>query len=404
MPVFSYKAKKEDATTVTGDVTARDADEALDMVIAKGLLPVSVAEKGDTSSTGAAHGRRVKPRQLHAFTFQLAKLLRSGIPLLRALEVLSRQMKSPREAYFAGVIRDVALNLSNGRSFSECLAGHAWIFPDIYVIMVRAGEESGRLKEILDSLAVYERKQDEIARQVRGALVYPAFMLVVGVGTVFFILSFVMPKIAVLFEGMRTSLPWPTVIVMSASHAVRAAWPVLFGLTLAGIVWGRFAAHSPQMRRALRSFLTGLPFLREFAIKTDMERFSRTLGLLLASGVPILKALETAVPSLEYEPLRRELVVCQERVAGGASLGACLSESSRIPDVMSQIIAIGEESGELAGSLKDVADTYEQEISEITRSATTLLEPLLILVVGLVVGFIVLAMLLPIFRMEMFVS
>ncbi|MEI8011021.1 MAG: type II secretion system F family protein [Candidatus Omnitrophota bacterium] len=404
MPVFSYKAKKDDAATVTGEVTARDADEALDMVVSQGLLPVNVVEKGESSMSSGVFIRTVNPRQLHAFTFQLAKLLRSGIPLLRSLDVLSRQMRSSREACLAGIIRDMALNLSNGRSFSECLAEHSPVFPDIYVTMVRAGEESGRLKEILESLAVYERKQDEISRQVRSALVYPAFMLVVGIGTVFFILGFVMPKISVLFDGMRTALPWPTVCVMSLSRAIRMAWPAIFVLAMAGAAWWRFAARSPHMRRKIGAFWMGLPVIREFTLKTDMERFSRTLSLLLASGVPILKALETAVPALEHESLRREFTSCQERVAGGASFGACLRESACVPDMMAQIIAIGEETGELSTSLKDVADTYEQEIAETTRSATTLLEPLLILVVGLVVGFIVLAMLLPIFRMEMFVS
>ncbi len=404
MPVFIYKAKKEDAVTVTGEVTARDADEALDMVVRQGLLPVSVDEKGANALPGAVRGQGVKPRQIHAFTRQLGSLLRSGVPLLRALEVLARQMHAPRDAHFAGIVRDVALNLRNGRSFSACLAEHPRVFADIYVTMVRAGEESGRLKEVLESLAVYERKQDEIARQVRGALVYPAFMLMVGVCTVFFILSFVMPKIAVLFEGMRVALPWPTRFVMGLSRAVRVAWPVLLGLAMAAAAGARFMALAPQIRRRFMAFVAALPFIREFTVKTDMERFARTLALLLGSGVPILKALETAVPSLAYEPLRRELSLCQERVAGGASLGACLRESPHIPDIMVQIIAIGEETGELAGSLKDVADTYEQEIAETTRSMTTLLEPLLILAVGLVVGFIVLAMLLPIFRMDMFAS
>ncbi len=337
----------------------------------------------------------------YAFTRQLVSLLKSGVPLLHALEVLHHQM---RDARFSEIINDVMVNLRNGRAFSSCLQDHPQAFPDIYIALVRAGEESGRLKELLASLTVYHRKQDEISQKVRGALTYPAFMLVVGIGTVLFILSFVMPKISVLFEGMHTVLPWPTRLIMGLSHAIRVAWPVVIVIIFLGALASRYVAQAPLFRRRIKSFLMDLPVIKDFAIKADMERFSRTLGLLLESGIPILKALEIAVPTLDYEPLRVELSVCQDRVAGGSSFGECLRESVNIPDIVAQLIVVGEESGELPGSLRDIADTYEQEITEATKTATTLLEPLLILIVGLVVGFIVFAMLMPIFQMDMFAA
>jgi type II secretory pathway component PulF len=400
MPVFFYKAKQDNAQTVSGEVTARDAEEAIDLVSQLGLLPISVEEK-DAITMGVSSSRRVKPRLVYAFTRQLVSLLKSGVSLLHALEVLHRQM---RDVNFGIIINDVIVNLRNGRSFSTCLQEHPRAFPDVYVALVRAGEESGRLKELLASLTVYHRKQDEISQKIRGALTYPAFMLVVGMGTVLFILSFVMPKISVLFEGMHTVLPWPTRLIMGLSHAVRVAWPVLIVGVFLGALAFRFMAQAPLLRRKVKAFLMGLPVIKDFSVKADMERFSRTLGLLLESGIPILKALEIAVPTLEHEPLRVELMVCQDRVAGGASLGECLRESVNIPDIVAQLIVVGEESGALPGSLRDIADTYEQEISEATKAATTLLEPLLILIVGLVVGFIVFAMLMPVFQMDMFAA
>jgi type II secretory pathway component PulF len=272
------------------------------------------------------------------------------------------------------------------------------------VALVRAGEESGRIKELLASLTVYHRKQDEISQKIRGALTYPAFMLVVGVGTVLFILSFVMPKISVLFDGMHTVLPWPTRMIMGLSHGLRVAWPLLAVAVFLAALVSRFIAQAPALRRRVKSFFMDLPVIKGLAVKADMERFSRTLGLLLESGIPILKALEIAVPTLDYEPLRAELAVCQERVAGGASFGECLRESVNVPDIVAQLIVVGEESGALPGALRDIADTYEQEIGEATKAATTLLEPLLILIVGLVVGFIVFAMLMPVFQMDMFAA
>jgi type II secretory pathway component PulF len=400
MPVFIYKAKQDNAQTVSGEVTARDPQEAVDLVSQLGLLPVSVEEKGAAASV-VLRTRRVKPRAVHAFTRQLVSLLKSGVPLLRALEVLQHQM---RDVPFSSITQDVIVNLRNGRTFSSCLQDHPRAFPDIYVALVRAGEESGRLKELLASLTVYHRKQDEISQKIRGALTYPAFMLVVGLATVIFILSFVMPRISVLFEGLQTELPWPTKLIMGLSHAVHVAWPALVVAVFLGAVVYRFVAQAPVLRRRIRSFFMGLPLIRDLAVKTDMERFSRTLGLLLESGIPILKALEIAVPTLEHEPLRAELALSKERVAGGASLGECLRESANIPDIVAQLIVVGEESGELPGSLRDIADTYEQEIGEATKAATTLLEPLLILIVGLVVGFIVFAMLMPVFQMDMFAA
>jgi type II secretory pathway component PulF len=400
MPVFIYKAKQDNAQTVSGEVTARDAQEAVELVSQLGLLPVSVEEKGIVAAS-VLGTRRIKSRLVYAFTRQLASLLKSGVPLLHALEVLQRQM---RDISFSVIINDVIVNLRNGRTFSSCLQDHPQAFPDIYVALVRAGEESGRLKELLVSLTVYHRKQDEISQKVRGALTYPAFMLVVGVGTVFFILGFVMPKISVLFEGMHTVLPWPTQFIMGLSHAVRVAWPAGLVLIFLGALAFRFMAQAPLLRRRMKSFFMDLPVIKGFAVKTDMERFARTLGLLLESGIPILKALEISVPTLEYEPLRIEMSSCQERVAGGASFGDCLRDSINIPDIVAQLIVVGEESGELPGSLRDIADTYEQEIGEATKAATTLLEPLLILIVGLIVGFIVFAMLMPIFQMDMFAA
>ena len=398
MPVFVYKAKRDNAQTVTGEVVAADVNEAIELVSRQGLLPVSVSEKTDMPVIHARNGA-VDPRVVFAFTRQLVSLLNSGVPLLQALEVLGRQT---RQISFTVIVRDVVSNLRNGRAFSACIREHPSAFSDIYVALVKAGEESGRLKELLASLVVYHRKQEEIASKVRGALVYPLFMLAVGVATVMFILGFVMPKIAVLFDGLRMTLPWPTQVVMALSRILRYAWPVIFIFVFLGVLASRFLAQTPLTRRRIHSFLSGLPVIRDFSIKTDLERFSRTLGLLLESGLPILTALEGTVRVLDFEPLRLELLSAQERVTGGASFGECLRESVNIPDIVAQLIIVGEESGNLPGALRDIADTYEQEIAETTRAVTTLLEPLLILVVGLVVGFIVFAMLLPVFQMDMF--
>jgi type II secretory pathway component PulF len=396
MPSYIYKAKKENAETVVGEVDAQNADAAIDAVARLGLIPVSVDEK-TTDSIGRTGQVRLK--ELYGFTRQLANLLRSGVPLLQAIEVLGKQN---RNAYFTRVLGDVLVNVRNGRSFSSSLSDHPQIFSELFVAMTRAGEESGKLSELLTNLALYYRKQDEIVTRVRGALVYPVFMLSVGILTVIFILTFVMPRITVLFEGMNTSLPWPTLVVMGASRFVAKGWPVIFVMVLFLAILFRSVNVKRALGKLFGRAMAALPFLRELFIKIDIERLSRTMSLLLESGIPILKALEIVIPTLGQENIQKELWVCQGKIAGGMGFGEALREASVVPDVFAQLIAIGEESGELSEALTDIADTYEQEISEFTKAFSNLLEPVMILAVGLVVGFIVFAMLMPVFQMDMF--
>lgn len=399
MPTFIYKAKKDNAETVVGEVVARDADDAIDQVGHLGLTPVSVHEKAGEGSVKGAQGRSVGLKEMYVFTRQLVGLLKSGVSILQALELLARQS---RNRSFARVLLDVASGVRNGKSFSASLADHPRVFSELYVAMARAGEESGKLKELLGNMAGYYRKQDEVAMKIRTALAYPIFMLVVGIASVFFILTYVMPRIAVLFDGLNTALPWPTVMVMTLSKVAAKGWPVLFIVVLILAIFFRSVDQAQKFRRSLKRLLFRLPFANELAMKIDTERFSRTLSLLLDSGIPILQALEIAIPTLDNEVMKQALWACHSKVSGGMGFGEALQESEVVPDIFAQLITVGEESGELAGSLGDIADTYDQEVTEATKAITTLLEPAMILVIGLVIGFIVFAMLMPVFQMDVF--
>ncbi|MBF0570111.1 MAG: type II secretion system F family protein [Candidatus Omnitrophica bacterium] len=401
MPVFVYKAKKENAETVTGDIVARDDEEAIDLLTQKGLVPVSVEERSSASGglLKDLKASAVRLKEMYRFTKQLVGLLKSGVALLQALDILSRQT---RNAYFSRVLVQVASSVRNGSSFSAALAAYPAVFSSLYVAMARAGEESGRLRELLANMTVYFKKQDEIASKISSALAYPAFMLGVGVLTVFFILTFVMPRITVLFSGMNTQLPWPTLFIMSLSKAVVKGWPYVFGVVVVGAIAARSFDQVSYLRRGTLKVFMLIPFIRDLLLKVDAERFARTLGLLLLSGIPILKALEVATPTLSNDELKAALWQAQQNVAGGAAFGEAIRDVSVLPEMFAQLIAVGEESGELAETLTDIADSYEQDISETTRTLTSLLEPVMILAVGAVVGFIVFAMLMPIFQMDIF--
>lgn len=400
MPLFSYKAKKDTGATVQGEILATDQREAIDLVSRMNLLPVAVEEKNaEISLHSPLPTSASSSRSLLTFSKQLVSLLKSGVPLLRALEMILRRTKDIR---LVGVLKDIVSNIRNGRSFSACLAEHADYFPRLYIAMARAGEESGQLKEMLANVVVYYRKQEEIASKVRTALVYPAFMLALGCVTVVFILTFVLPRILVLFRDLGSNLPLPTLIVMRLSDLACKLWPFAVVALFLLLVLLRSPAFVVSLRAVFFRLMSGIPFFANFFLKIDLERFSRTTSLLLRSGIPVLRSLEIAGPTVVNEQLADALTLCQQQIAGGAGFAQALSSAENIPDTFVQLIAVGEESGELARALEDIADTYEEEISELTKVLMTLLEPVLILGVGLVVGFLVFAMLMPIFQMDAF--
>lgn len=399
MPIFIYKAKKNNAENVSGEITARDTDEAVELISSQGLLPVSVEEKGDGTLLAEKKGQHISRRDIYVFTRQLVSLLKSGIPLLQALDVLSRQTRS---VSLGRILIQMTADIRDGRSFSSCLVDRGDVFPALYASMAKAGEESGKLPVLLARMASYYKQQEAIAGQVRSALAYPLFMLLVGAGTVVFVLTFVMPKMAVLFDGLGSSLPMPTKIILALSQYVRHGWPfVLIGIFMLVLGW-RMAIKTPSFRRSMHQFILSIPVINDLMIKLELERFSRTLSLLLESGIPILRAFEISIPTLSNGLLQKDLWLCQSKVAGGLSFGEALGEVGWMPDIVGQLVAVGETSGQLPQSLNDIADTYEQDIAEVLKSVTTLLEPVLILLVGSVVGFIVFAMLLPVFQMDLF--
>jgi type II secretory pathway component PulF len=398
MPSYIYKAKKDAVNAITGQITAPNQEDALEMIHQLGLIPVSIEE---SNAEGVLfrdiREAKVSTKELYLFSKQLAHLIKSGVTLLKGLELLSQQTKS---TYFSRVLSEISIGVKSGRSFSACLSDYPAIFMPLFVAMVRAGEEMGRLRQMVDSIADFLKAQEEFSSKVRSACVYPVFMLVIGVSTVIFILTFVMPKMAVIFMDAGQALPWPTRVVMSASQFFKA-----YGVGVA-VFWAIGLLAFDRWRRTLQGsiligqFLLNLPLVRTLVIKVDLARFTRTLSLLLESGLTIIHSIEMAIPTMHNPQLKIDLLECVPNLAGGENLGRCLAKSSLIPPMMVQLVTVGEESGNLQEALKDIAESYEADINETTKLITTVLEPMMILAVGAVVGFIVFAMLLPIFSMD----
>ena len=398
MPSYFYKAKKDAINSITGQISAQNEEDALEIIHQLGLIPVSIEESNAEGVLYSdIHEAKIKGKELYLFSKQLANLLKSGVTLLKSLELISKQTKS---IYFSRVLEEISIGVKSGRTFSACLSDYPLIFIPLFVAMVRAGEEMGKLRQMLSSVADFLHAQEEFTSKVRSAMVYPVFMMVIGVSTVIFILTFVMPKMSVIFTDAGQVLPWPTRVVMGVSHFFRAYGIVfLIAAGMGVLAFNRWRA-TLQGSIVIGKFLLNLPWVRAFVLKVDLARFTRTMSLLLESGLTIIRSIEMAVPTMHNPQLKMDLLLCAQQLAAGENLGNCLSKSNLIPPMMVQLITVGEESGSLQESLRDIAESYEADISETTKLITTVLEPMMILVVGSVVGFIVFAMLLPIFSMD----
>ncbi len=399
MPSYTYKAKNSSAQTVSGRLNAQNQDEALEVIYNQGLVPVSIEEEtAGGVRVSSIREKRVKSRELYLFTKQLSGLVKSGVALLKGLEVISGQTQNP---YFAKAIGEIAIGVKTGRSFSVCLADYPSIFSPLYVAMVRVGEEMGHLREVLMDMAEFQKRQEEISSRVRGALVYPVVMVAVGGATVCFILTFVMPKIAAIFTGTGQALPWPTLAVMAASHFLLTFWAPVIAAAAVSVVLIQRWRKSPVGMITIGYWLLHLPFVNDLVVKTDIARFARTTHLLLNSGLTLVRAIEVAAPTVDNPQLRADIFVCAEGLSAGESLGNCLRRSSYFPEVFTQVLTVAEESGALEEALKDIAESCEADVNESVKAVMTLLEPLMMLAVGLAVGFIVFAMLMPIFSMDL---
>ncbi len=399
MPTFSYNAKDKEANTVSGKIIAANEDEAFEKIMQKGLTPVVIKEGTLEDKRGHSLAiRRIRSRDILFFSRQLATMIKAGVPILRALRLLAEQEKN---ANFKKVLLSCCDGIRNGRPLSECLADYPNVFSPFYIAMIRVGEEGGNLKGVLNSLAEYQQQQEAIYSKVRMALAYPLLMLLVGTATVIFILTYIMPKITQLFSTMSQELPLITQWLIAISHALRVGWPwIIIGILF---LWGGAQRwiRTQNGQWVVSRILLHIPLIGPLVLKADLTRFTRTLSLLLKSGIPVIRAVRITLPVLHNQVIKEDLMRIEKDLEAGLSLGTSLKESALVPDIVANIISVGEEAGTLETTLEDVAQTYEQQTGEAVKTAMTLLEPLMILAIGCIVGIIVIAMLLPIFQMDM---
>jgi general secretion pathway protein F len=399
LPLFEYSGFDAAGKKVSGVIEAAGRRAGIARLHEQGIYPTDLREERQAAGRGRLRAglqkRRVPPLELASATRQLATLLGAGLPLDEALETVAGQLEHPLLQRIIGRVRD---DVVQGQALHLALAEHPRIFPPLFVNMVQVGENSGTLDAALARLADFLEDQVKLQSRIRAAMAYPVLMAVVGVGVLFFLFSFVVPKVTQMLTDLDQVLPLPTRLLIGLSDFLGATWwLLLILLALAGVALHRYR-RTEHGRLAFDRLALKLPLFGRLNLLLATSRFSRTLATLLASGVPLLKALEIARNLLQNRLLAKAVADTTDAVREGEGLAAPLKRSGVFPPMVAQMAAVGERSGELETMLMRLADAYEHQVELAIGGLLSLLEPLMILVMGTAVGFIVMAILLPIFQ------
>lgn len=401
MARFIYRAKKGPKEEVGGSIEAENKNAALRNLATMGYFPIFLEqediEQAVLRKNPLLRFRRVSIRELSVFTRQLSDLLEAGLPLVRALSVLEKQTPN---RFLQSVISDLRDFVQGGNPLSASLQRHPRIFSDLYVSMVKSGETGGGLENVLLRLAEFQESQEELNTTVRRAMAYPALMAIVGAVTIFVLITFVIPEIVSMFQDLNQTLPLPTVILLNISYFIRDFWWILVGGCC--LLYFSFIriAKTHEGRLIIDRLKLNFLIMGQLTLRAEIARFTRTLSTLLNNGVPILEALSVVVNTMENEILKEDVRLAQQEVREGSNLARGLSKGSYFPIFVNNMIAVGEESGALEKALLKVAISYERDVDRTVKVMTSLLEPFMILTIGLIIGFIVIAMLLPIFEIS----
>ncbi len=407
MPVYQYQGYRNDGGTTTGIIDAENPKVARLKLRKEGVYPTDVVEQGHAPTHSQEQSRNRTERSigrsatlastdLALLTRQFATLLVAGLPLVEALGVLVDQAeKKPIKALLA----DIREQVRGGKALSAVLETYEKDFSPIYVHMVRAGESSGALDQILFRLTEFLEKQLALRNKVTNAMLYPLIMLVIGSGILFFLITFVVPKITMVFAQQKQALPWPTVALMSISQFFADYWMVLVGVLLGGLYMARQFIRTGAGRMMADRMILRLPLIGDVARMVSISRLTSTLATMLTSGVQLLDAMDVSKRVMNNRVLEETVEAARQNIREGETIADPLKRSGEFPALVTHMIAVGEKSGEMEEMLRRVSQIYDGEVERVIARLTSLMEPVMILVMGAVVLFIVVAILLPIFEM-----
>jgi type II secretory pathway component PulF len=426
MPRFAYTARSRTGEKTDGVMDAPDRRTVLLKLQAAGSVPVSVTEEGAAPApksrekaegqpaapsagpraesalrrlfrfTPPARKMRLKTNEMLIFSRELADLLSSGMKLSQALNTLARRGDEGGEHPLIADLRD---SINRGLSLSDSLAQHAESFPSFYISMVQAGEASGTLTEVLERLVTHFERMQEVKEKVAMALVYPGIVLLMGLGTLIFSMVFVIPRFAVIFEELHGTLPVPTKILIGFSMVCKQYGLPILAVLIIAVVLARKYLASEAGRMWWNKTQLKLPLVRGIVEASAFAQFARTLSTLLSNGVPVLQALSIVERVLGNAVLAKEIRNARERVTDGTTISKPLAAGGIFPPMITDMLAVGEQTGDVSGSLLHIANRYERELDRSIKIFTTLLEPIMIVLIASLVGFVAISMLMAVFEM-----
>lgn len=406
MAIFRWQGVSPRGDTISGEMEAATRDAVLARLRAQRIqpIPAKIRQRGkgfDKDISIPGFGESVKARDVVVFTRQLGTMIDAGLPIVQCLDILSAQTDNKK---FRGIIRQLKEDVEAGSTFTEALRKHTKVFDDLFVNMISAGEIGGILDTILQRLSVYMEKAMKLRAKIKGAMIYPVTIVTVAVGVTTVLLIWVIPVFAELFGSFGQALPAPTQFVINLSNFTIAYFPYIFGVVIAVAVALRQIYKTEGGRLWMDKAFLQMPVFGELIRKSSIARFSRTLSTLMSSGVPILDALLITAKTSGNKVVERAILATRLSISEGNSISEPLIESKVFPPMVCQMIAVGESTGALDTMLQKIAEFYEDEVDNMVNNLTTLMEPLVILFLGIIIGGLVISMYLPIFKLGSVIS
>lgn len=393
-PVFRWSGKTKQGEVRSGEMEASDAEVVRARLQQMGLQPTKVRKKPKEIHISIPGLGGVTTKDILVFTRQFSVMIDAGLPLVQALDILGTQSDNPA---FKKVILAVKSRVEAGSTFADALAEHPKVFDELFVQLVRAGEIGGMLDTILQRLGAYIEKNEKLKRRVKGAMVYPSIVLVVAVGVTIVLLAFVTPTFEKMFKDFGGAMPAPTQFLINLSHALTDNWYWFVAVPVALVVAFRLFVRNPKGRELWDTFTLKTPVFGPLVRKVAVARFTRTLGTMLSSGVPILDGLEIVARSAGNRIVERGILYVRARISEGKNMAAPLAETKVFPPMVVQMIGVGEATGAMDQMLSKIADFYDDEVDVAVAALTSMIEPIMMVFLGGVVGGFLVAMYLPIF-------
>ncbi len=394
MAIFLYSGITSTGKEISGELTSSSADEVKSLLRKKRIRPTMIKKKPIEINLKIGSG--VKFQEIARMTRQFSTMVSAGLPLIQCLDILSSQTPNP---HFQKVISRVSLDVQGGNTLSDSLRKHPKLFSELYCHMVSAGEAGGILDGILNRLAGYMEKADALHRKIKGAMIYPAVIAVVALGSISFLLTFVVPTFANMFKELGGELPAPTRIVMNISSFLRTYFLLIFAAIIGFVTALSYYYKTPNGRLQIDKFKLKIPVFGDLERKSSISRFSRTLGTLLRSGVSIIDSLMVTSKTSGNRVVELGITKTIESISGGQTIADPLRETGVFPPMVVQMISVGEKTGQLDEMLEKISDFYDEEVNAAVESMTSIIEPVVIVIMGVIIGAVLIAMYMPMFDM-----